>query len=153
MKKRPHPGLKIIAAVLFANSAILISYSVACFSLPEQEARRVQEFFRSLAYFRNLPLDFDPWTAFVDFLLGLWGVLKGIGIWCTWRWVRMLVIIDLVFRMGDLVMFGALSDRATLTRFLSNPDFLINFMINLWVLIYLADPSVEKAFDRDQGSI
>jgi hypothetical protein len=153
LKKRPQLGLKIIAAILLVNSAILISFSVACFALPEQEAKRVLGFFSSLPYFRNLPLEFDPWTAFVDLFLGLWGVLKGIGIWRMWRWVRMLVIIDLVFRMGDLVMFGALSDRATLIRFLSNPDFLINFAINLLVLLYLVDPGVKEAYERDQESI
>ncbi len=86
-------------------------------------------------------------------MLGLWGVLKGVGIWRMWRWVRTLVIIDLVFRIGGLGMFGALSDRATLTRFLSNPDFLINLIINLVVLIYLVDPSVKEAYDKNRGSI
>ncbi len=151
--KKPQLGLKIIAVILLVNSAILILFSVVCFSLPEQEARRVQGFFGSLPYFKNLPLEFDPWTACVDFFLGCWGVLKGIGIWRMWHWVRMLVIIDLLFRMGDLLMFGALSDRATLIRLLSNPDFVINFTINLLVLLYLVDPGVKEAYERDQESI
>lgn len=151
MKRKPKLGLRIIATILFVNSALLISFSVACFSLPEQEARRVQQFLSGLPYFRSLPLDFDPGTAFVDFFLGLWGVLKGIGIWRMWRWVRLLVIVDLLFRLGGLVMFGALSDRVTLTRFLSNPDFLVNTLINVWVLVYLLDPIVKEAYDSDRG--
>jgi hypothetical protein len=153
LRKKTPLGLRLIAALLFVNSAILISFSLVCFSLPEQEARRFQEFLNSLAYFRKFSFDLDPWTAFVDLVLGLWGVLKAIGIWRMWRWVRILIIIDLGLWVANLVMFSTLSDRANLAQFFSKPEFLINLVINLLVLIYLVDPSVKEAYDRDRPSV
>src|SRR5579863_130143 len=153
MKKKPELGVKIVAAVQFFTAAMMIAFALACYSLPEGDARRVQQFLEGLPYFRNLPLNYDPWTAFVDLLLGLWGLLKGIGIWRMWSWVRTLILIDLAIWLGDLLMFGALSDRSTLMRSVSNPDFLINLAINLIVLMYFIDPSVKEAFGSERDRV
>ncbi len=69
-----------------------------------------------------------------------------------WGWVRTLILIDLALWISDLFMFGALSDRVTLSRVLANPDFLINLTVNLMVLIYLMDPGVRKAYGGDRDS-
>lgn len=153
MKKKLELGVKIVAGMQFFTAAMMIAFALACYSLPEGDARRVQVFLEGLPYFRNLPLNYDPWTAFVDLLLGLWGVLKAIGIWRMWSWVRTLILIDLAVWLGDLFMFGALSDRSTLMRCAANPDFLINITINLIVLMYFVDPSVKEAFSSDRDTV
>jgi len=153
MKKKPELGVKIVAAMQLFTAAMMIAFALACYSLPEGDARRVQHFLEGLPYFRNLPLNYDPWTAFVDLSLGLWEVLKGFGIWRMWSWVRTLILIDLAIWLGDLFMFGALSDRSTLMRFVSNPDFLINLTINLIVLMYFTDPSVKEAFGGERDRV
>jgi hypothetical protein len=150
MRSKPQLKIKIIAAIQFATAGTMILFSLACYSLPESEARQVQEFFSALPYFRNLPLHFDPWTAFVDLVLGFWGILKGIGILRMWGWVRTLILIDLAIWAGDLFMFGAISDGVTSNHLLASPDVLTNLTVNLFVLAYLMDPTVKESFSRNR---
>jgi hypothetical protein len=146
-KERPL-GIRVIAMILLLNGAILISFTLAFYVFPEQTFKQLQSLVRGIPYFRNLPLDSDPWTIVSDFALGAWAVLKGIGIWRMWSWVRILIIIDLLGRAGDLLFFGAFSNQATLLHLLSNPDISINLAVNFLVLLYLLDPRVKEAFEE-----
>jgi len=138
----------VVAAILFIDAAMLLSFSLASYYLPEQTFLHIQGFFRSIPYFRNLPLDNDPWTVFVDVILGLWAALKGFGIWWMWSWVRALIIIDLLCRVGDFMFFASVSGQQGLKGVWSNPDFVLGSLINIAVLLYLLDPGVKEAFAR-----
>lgn len=63
-------------------------------------------------------------------------------------WVRILIILDLTCRFGDFFLIAGLQDRNWLDSLVSNPDFVVGFLINLCILIYLSDAGVKEAFER-----
>lgn len=146
-EKRP-TGIKIIAAILFADALILLTSAVATYSLSPKLVRQVNQFFSTIPYFKKLPLAIDPWSMVVAAFLGVWAATKGLAVWFMQSWVRVLIVIDLTCRFGDFLLLAGLQDRKWLDSLVSNPDFIFAFVINLCILIYLSDASVKECFEK-----
>jgi hypothetical protein len=80
--------------------------------------------------------------------VGAWALIKGLAVWFMQSWVRILIMLDLTGRFGDFFLVAALQDRKWLDSLVSNPDFVIGFLVNLCILIYLSDTGVKEAFEQ-----
>lgn len=146
--KKPRPlGIKIIAGILFVESAILLSSALASYLLSPSQIAYVGQFFGSIPYFNKLPIATDTPSMILAALLGLWAGIKGIGIWFMWGWVRMLILLDLAGRLGDFILAATMMDHKELIALTHSPDFVGSFLLNLAVLLYLADSGVEEEFE------
>lgn len=149
MNQRRTFGIKILAGILFLDALILIVSAAAAYSLPEQTVSQINRFFGEMPYFKKLPLAVDPWSMLVAAFLGIWAAIKGLGIWFMQSWARVLIVIDLTCRFGDFAVLAGLQDRKWLDSFLANPDFVVGFVVNLLILIYLSDAGVKEIFDKE----
>jgi len=141
-------GVKIIAGVLFLESAILLLSALVSYYPSAAQLARLEDFCGTIPYFNRLPLAHDTPSLVFVVLFGLWTGLKGMGIWLMWSWVRILILLDLAGRFGDFLLAASMIDHKELDGLLHNPDFIVGFILNLLVLIYLADSGVERGFDK-----
>ncbi len=141
-------GIKVIASILFLDALILLTSAVAAYFLPLQVVQQINQFFATIPYFKRLPLAIDPWLMVVAASLGAWSLTKGLAVWFMQSWVRILIMLDLAGRFGDFFLVATLQDRKWLDSLVSNPDFVIGFLINLCILIYLSDAGVKEAFEQ-----
>jgi hypothetical protein len=146
--KKPRPlGIKIIAGIFFLESAILLSSALASYLLSPSQVAYVGQFFGSIPYFNRLPIATDMPSMIFAALLGIWAGTKGLGIWFMWGWVRMLILLDLAGRFGDFMLAASMMDHKQLNALTHNPDFVGSLLLNLAVLLYLADSGVEEEFE------
>jgi hypothetical protein len=152
VRKRPL-GVKLMAGVLFTEAAVLLASSGAAYIWPTQSHNAVASMLEHLPYFRNLEIADGGLTsslpAIIAFVLGFWAALKGIALWLMKGWVRMLILIDLAGRFGDMFLFVGFSNPKEIMALASDPDFVIALAVNIVVLFYLFDPEVAKLFEPD----
>ena len=115
-------GIKVIASILFLDALILLTSAVAAYCLPSQVVQQINQFFATIPYFKRLPLAIDPWLMVVAASLGAWSLIKGLAVWFMQSWVRILIMLDLAGRFGELSFsVAALQDRKWLDSLVSNP--------------------------------
>ncbi len=144
-------GIKVVAGVLFTNSAFLFSSAAAAIFLSDEYSMKYQLFLSSIPYFRNNPLAVTKPMLYLTIVFALWALAKGLGIWFMWRWARILIVIDLASRFGSLFLGIAMIDKKQLSSLSSSSDFVIGVIINLAALVLLTDSATAQAFeDRDR---
>jgi hypothetical protein len=147
--RRSRPlGIRVIAVILFLESAILLLSAFASLWLSGAQVEQIEAFFGTIPYFKRLPLANDTPSIVFAGLWGTWAALKGLGIWFMWSWVRILILLDLAGRFGDFILATAIMDHKQQSELLHNPDFVVGFVVNLLVLLYLADSGVEREFEK-----
>jgi hypothetical protein len=143
-------GVKIIAVILFFESAVLFISAAAVCLWPNQSSSAVEPFVNRIPYFKNLPMadGRSMLVLTITLAFAVFATVKGLGIWFMQQWARWLILIDLTCRFGNLLWVAFLLDRRELIALVSNSDFSIGFVINLFVLILLLDPNTASAFGK-----
>ena len=142
-------GIKLIAFYFIAKSialicAVVISYMNS--SVRENANDFVFHLYPSLQHceylFRAIPL------------LAAFELMKGLGVWFLWRWVRALILVNGIYELAAAAIASVLlwkMDKKMLSSIGSSPYYPIGLVLSILILGYLFDPDVKRSFGVPEG--
>lgn len=147
-------GVKLIAGVFFLEAAVLVLAAAVGYLKPELQPNANKFIAQRAPYLQDL--DLVKFGVMLAPLLAAFDAAKGLGIWFLKRWARVLIVLDLTYRLGEAAVAAVLLwgvDRKMLLSIVSTPAFAIGSVLNVIILGYLLDPDAKRAFGlRDDQS-